>query len=80
MQHTQQIFKHFTHTKEVILTCNASPYGLGAMLSYITAEGRQRIVLASRSLTKAENNYSHIEKETLALMFGVTKFRKYLLG
>ena len=71
---------HFDNKKEVVLVCDASPYGLGAVLSHETPEGDRPIAFASRSLTKAEKNYSHIEKETLALVFGVTKFRKYLLG
>ncbi|KAL1441343.1 hypothetical protein MTO96_008615 [Rhipicephalus appendiculatus] len=38
------------------------------------------IAFASRSLAPAERTYSHLDKEALALMFGVTKFRQYLWG
>lgn len=38
------------------------------------------VALASRSLTSAERNYSHLDKEALALVFEVTKFWQYVWG
>ncbi len=38
------------------------------------------IGFVSRTLTAAENNYSQLEKEGLAVVFGVKKFHKYLYG
>ena len=36
--------------------------------------------MASRSLTDTESRYSNIERECLAVMFGLEKFEYYLLG
>ncbi|KAG8194442.1 hypothetical protein JTE90_011051 [Oedothorax gibbosus] len=79
-ERSSSLLVHFDNNKEVELACDASPYGLGAVISHKTAEGDRPIAFASRSLTKTENNYSHLEKEALALVFVVTRFRNYLLG
>ncbi|CAL4225020.1 unnamed protein product, partial [Meganyctiphanes norvegica] len=73
---------HFDETKEIVLTTDASPVGLGACLSHRIVEGNksylQPIAYASRSLTSAEMNYAQIEREGLAVVWAVKYFRQYL--
>ena len=62
------------------LHSDASGKGLRAVL-YQLQEGKKRVIAyASRSLSKAEKNYSAFKLEFLALKWAVTeKFRYYLL-
>lgn len=63
-----------------ILTTDASNYAIGAVLSQIQEKVERPIAFASRTLTKCETNYSTIEKEALAIMWGVNKFKAYVHG
>lgn len=55
-----------------ILQCDASQKGVGAWIRQIDSNGKERIVaMASRSLTDTEARYSNIERECLAVMFGL---------
>jgi len=64
-----------------ILQCDARQKGLGAWIRQIDFNGKERIVtMASRSLNDMKSRYSNIERERLAVMFGLEKFEYYLLG
>ena len=64
-----------------ILQCDASQKGVGAWIRQIDSNGKDRIVaMASRSLCYTESRYSNIERECLAVMFGLEKLEYYLLG
>ena len=72
---------HYDATKPLQLACDASPFGVGAVSSQYDADGTERpVAFASRSLSTAEKNYAQIEREALAIIFGVRKFHQYLYG
>ena len=53
------------------LTADASPVGLGAILSNVDNNGHTRnVAFASRSLTPVEQRYSQTELEALAVVWG----------
>ena len=71
---------HYDSKLPIKLACDALSYGVGAVLSHVFKDGERPIAFASRTLTKAECNYGQIEKEALALFFGVKKFHKHIYG
>ncbi|CAN6725525.1 unnamed protein product [Malus baccata var. baccata] len=88
--------KAFNHLKEMLtsapiivppdwsfpfeLMCDASDYALGAVLGQRKEKRPHVIYYASRTLNDAQLNYSTTEKELLAVVFALDKFRSYLLG
>ena len=60
--------------------CDASDYAVGAVLCQTKDKKHHAIVYASKTLTGAQLNYATIEKELLAVIFAIDKFRSYLVG
>lgn len=67
-------------SKVFILQTDASDRGLGDVLLQEDLDQKQPISYISRKLNKAEENYSTIERECLAIVWAIQKFHKYLYG
>ena len=78
---SDSLLVHYDPNKTLTLMCDASPYGVGAVLSQIDEKGVEKpVAYASRTLSRPEQNYSQLEKEALALIFGTKRFHNYLYG
>ena len=78
---SDQVLVHFNPEKPLGLSCDASDFGIGAVLFHRFPDGSEHpIANVSKTLTAAERNYSQIHKEAIAIIFGLRKFYQYLYG
>ena len=79
---SESCITYFDENKQTIMFTDASPYGISAILMQQSANQNDAKIIAysSRSLTKAEQNYSQLERECLAVVYACEKNRLYLLG
>ena len=72
---------HYREELPLILETDASDRGVGAVLLHQLPDKSERpVAFASRTFLDREKNYSVIDKEALAIIFGVTKFYQYVYG
>jgi len=74
------ILQYPDFSKPFNLTCDASNYAIGCVLSQGPIGKDLPIAYASRTLNKAEINYNVTEKELSSIVWGIKVFRPYLFG
>ncbi|XP_055614964.1 uncharacterized protein K02A2.6-like [Toxorhynchites rutilus septentrionalis] len=78
---SEKILAHYDTTLPLLLATDASPYGVGAVLSHVFPDGSERpIQYASQTLNSTQQAYKQVDREAYAIIFGVRKFNQYLYG
>ncbi|KAL0878922.1 hypothetical protein ABMA27_003919 [Loxostege sticticalis] len=77
---TAPVLRQADSTKPYRIKTDASNYALGAVLVQGEGKDEHPVEYASRLLTAAERNYSTTEREALAVVWAVNKFRSYIEG
>ena len=66
------VLVYYEPKRPLIVACNSSAYGIGAVVSHKMDDGSERpVCFASRTLSAAEQKYAEIEREALSLVWGV---------
>lgn len=66
-------------SKKFYLHCDASDFGIGAVLVQLDEDGDERpVAFMSKKLNSSQRNYSVTERECLAAVEAIQKFRCYL--
>jgi hypothetical protein len=77
---SEPILQYLDFLQEFILTTDASSEGAGAVLSQGQIGRDLPIAYVSHTFNKAEKNYSTVEKELAAIVWGIKHFRTYQYG
>ncbi|XP_036318010.1 uncharacterized protein K02A2.6-like [Rhagoletis pomonella] len=68
---SDSVLTHYDPKKTLILAVDASPIGVGAVLSQLNEDGSERpLQFASQTLNKVQQRYSQVDKEAYAIIFG----------
>ena len=58
---SSDLLVHYDPNKELVLSCDAPPHGLGAVLSHIINGKERPISYASRTLSPADRDYAQLD-------------------
>lgn len=76
-----KILVNYDYTQKVVLACDASDYGLSAILSHSYSSGEEKpIAYASKKIQKHELNRKILDKEAMAIIFGFKRFYQFIFG
>ena len=70
----------FSSSRPTILTCDASDYAIGAVLSQYVDNKDHPVAFISKTLSDLEQRYTNWEKELFAIIWSIKYFRPYLLS
>lgn len=75
------VLAHYNPNKPVFLVTDASDDGIAAIMFHKEENGQEKpIACVSRTLMPNEKSFATVDKEALAIVFGVRKFAQYLMG
>lgn len=78
---SNEILAHYNSKLSLILATDASPYGVGSVLSQLYPDGTEKVIqYASQTLSETQQKYSKIDKEAFSIIYGIKKFYQYLYG
>lgn len=76
---TAPVLRHADFSKRFYIQCDASDYGIGAVLYQLNEKNEEHpIAFYSQKLNSCQRNYSVTEKECLAAVLAIKKFRPYV--
>ena len=73
---SKPVVQSYSLKKEVTITTDASEKAIGGVLS----QKGHPVVYVTKTLSRAEQRYSNIEREALAIVFVAKRLKQFLLG
>lgn len=70
------VLQFYDEKKDIVLSVDSSKDGIGAVL----LQDGLPVAYASKAMSETQKRYAQIEKETLAIVFGCTRFHQFLYG